>query len=283
MQMCSPISGFRDPVHAFDDDLTLYIRGRLEPERLSAIDAHLFDCEICRERLSRCIGSRLILHLIGGAKTDEKRERSEPRFNTGSEAMLQELSPLSLERQEVQIVDISKHGLGILAPKAVSPGTIVQVRINTTVELGEVRHCSARDDNGYRIGLRFIGVSDGNREHVVLRQTEMVANLPVPLKQQPDRRLSPRRQLSQSAVVSLLGTSRLLHGEVRDLSEGGTQLWLDEPLSVGSLVKIEYADKLLQGEVAYCRQEQDGWLLGIRVEHALSGVTDLNDATGRSR
>ena len=78
--------------------------------------------------------------------------------------MLQELSPLSLDRQKVQIVDISKKGLGILASKAVLPGTIVQVRINTAVELGEVRHCSARDDDGYRIGLRFMAVSGGDQE-----------------------------------------------------------------------------------------------------------------------
>jgi hypothetical protein len=272
------------PVHAHDDDLALYLQGRLQPERLSAIEPHLFACDTCRERLSRCFGSRLILHLIGRAKTDEGRERSEPRFTTGSGAMLQELSPLSFDRQKVQIVDISKNGLGIVAPKAIFPGTIVQIRINTTVELGEVRYSLARDDdNGYRIGLRFIAVSEGNGEHVALHPTEMAADLPVPLEQQPDRRLSPREQLSQPAFVNLLGTCRLLHGEVRNLSKGGTQIWLAEPLPVSSLVKIEYADKLLQGEVVYCRREQDGWLLGIRVAHALSGVRNLDDAKRRSR
>jgi len=50
-----------------------------------------------------------------------------------------------------------------------------------------------------------------------------------------------------------------------------------------SSVKIEYADKILLGEVVYCRQEQAGWLLGIRLERALSGVTDLDDAIRRSR
>jgi len=38
-------------------------------------------------------------------------------------------------------VDVSKNGLGLIAPKAILPGTIVRVRIKDTTELGEVRHC----------------------------------------------------------------------------------------------------------------------------------------------
>lgn len=277
------MSDVRKPGHAHDEELVLYVQGRLEPQRLSVLDSHLFDCDICREKLSRSIGSQLVLHLIGKAKTDETRERAEPRFTTGSEAIVQELSPLSFDRQKVKIVDISKNGLGILAPKAVLPGTIVQVRINTAIELGEVRHCSACSDDGYRIGLRFMAVSDGSREHVVLRQGVTAAGLSLPLDQQADRRQTPRRQLSESAVVNVLGTGQLLHGEVRNFSEGGTQIWLGEPLRVSSLVKIECADKLLLGEVMYCRQEQAGWLLGIHVGHALSRATDLADTRHRAQ
>jgi len=39
----------------------------------------------------------------------------------------------------------------------------------------------------------------------------------------------------------------------------------------------------LLGEVVFCRQEQAGWLMGIRVERALSRVNDLDDAMRRSR
>ena len=79
------------------------------------------------------------------------------------------------------------------------------------------------------------------------------------------------------------GTGQFLHGEIRNLSEGGTQILVREPLDLASLVKIEYADKFLLGEVVYCRQEKAGWLLGIRLERGLSGVTDLADAMRRSR
>jgi hypothetical protein len=275
----SPMSDIRHPVHASYDDLAHYIQGRLAPERLSVIDPHLMDCDICRERLSKTIGSQLMLHFVGKAKADQKRERSEPRFSTESEAIVQSLSPLSLDRQKVKIVDISKNGLGIVASKAALPGTIMQVRINTAVELAEVRYCSACDGNGYRIGLRFIAVSEEREEHFVVRHEATVGDLQIRREQPADRRQTPRRQLRESAVVSVLGTSEVLQGEIRDVSEGGAQILLHEPLRVPSRLKIEYADKLLVGEVVYCRQEQAGWLLGIRVGQTLSQAPAPANAT----
>jgi hypothetical protein len=156
----------------------------------------------------------------------------------------------------------------------------MQVRINTAVELGEVRYCSAGDGNEYRIGLRFIAVSDESAEHFIACPGAIVGDFP--LEQQPDRRQTPRQRVSQSAMVTLVGTGQILHGEIRNLSEGGTQILLHEPLHLAASVKIEYADKVLQGEVVYCRQEQAGWLLGIRLERALSRVSDLDDAMRRS-
>src|SRR5579863_594911 len=163
------MSDTQHPVHASYDDLVRYIQGRLKAERLSVVDLHLLDCDICRERLSKTIGSQLMLHFVGKAKADQKRERSEPRFSTVSEAVVQNLDPLSFDRENVRIVDISKNGLGIVAAKAALPGTIVQVRINAAVELGEVRYCSACEDNRYRIGVRFIAISDERPEHFVGR------------------------------------------------------------------------------------------------------------------
>ena len=275
------MSDIQHAVHASYDDLVRYFQERLAPERLSVIDPHLLDCDICREKLSKTIGSQLMLHFVGKAKADEKRERSEVRFTAGSEAIVQSLSPFSLDRQKVKIVDISKNGLGILAPKAASPGTIMQVRINAVVELAEVRYCSAGDGNEYRIGLRFIAVSDESAEQFIVRPGAIVGDFP--LEQQAARRQTPRQRLSQSSVVSLLETGQVFHGEMRNLSEGGTQILLHEQLRVASLVKIEYADRFFLGEVVYCRKEQAGWLLGIRLERASLGANDLDDAMRRSR
>jgi hypothetical protein len=45
-----------DTVHIHEDDLELYNGGRLEPERILAVERHLSDCQTCRERLIQCVG-----------------------------------------------------------------------------------------------------------------------------------------------------------------------------------------------------------------------------------
>jgi hypothetical protein len=144
---------------SYDEHLESYVRGQLEAKCISALESHLSECQACREKLSHSIASELILHNLGRSKSEETYERSEPRFSTGASAILQELSPWSVERRKVEIVDISKNGIGILSPKSVFPGTIVQVRIRATVELAEVRHCSGCGEIGYRyrIALRLRG------------------------------------------------------------------------------------------------------------------------------
>ena len=141
--------------HVHEDDIQLYLRGGLEPERTPTTEFHLLECESCRQLLSECLGQRLAFHAIKTAKSAAAQERSEPRFDTAGEGTVQELHPLSLDRQKIRIVNMSKNGLGIVVPKAILPGTIVQLRIKDRVELGNVRYCSALGDDGFRVGLRL--------------------------------------------------------------------------------------------------------------------------------
>ena len=144
-------------VHIHEDDLELYLSGRLESERVSSTELHLLGCKICRLRLASCLGEGLVLQYLSGPKTDMTEKRSEPRFTSEGQGTLQEIHPLSLERHKVKVVNASKNGFGIVSAKAILPGTIVQLRIKDNVELGNVRYCSALDDGGFRIGLRLHG------------------------------------------------------------------------------------------------------------------------------
>ena len=74
--------------------------------------------------------------------------------------------------------------------------------------------------------------------------------------------------------------ARLLRVEIRNISNGGTQIRLDQPLRCASLVAIDYDDNRLLGELVYCEKEQAGWLVGIRVEHALLGLVTLASIGG---
>jgi hypothetical protein len=97
--------------------------------------------------------------------------------------------------------------------------------------------------------------------------------------QERDQRQAPRVPLDHTALVSVAGApDQVLHGEIRNLSEGGTQVWLEQPMPPSTLVKIEYNDSLLLGEVVYCQQEQSGWLVGVQIEHGLFELTALATA-----
>jgi len=115
----------------------------------------------------------------------------------------------------------------------------------------------------------------GNAEHRIMEQQTMVADAPY-AQGQSDRRQDRRQYLRQSATVSVLGTdSKVLHGEIRNVSSGGTQIHLGQAVRCASLVTIDYDDNRLLGEVVYCEKEQAGWLVGIHVEHALLGLATL--------
>ena len=114
-----------------------------------------------------------------------------------------------------------------------------------------------------------------------MRPQTIVVDAPIALDQQPDQRQTQRHQLSQPAIVSILGSvSQVVQGEIRNVSKGGTQLHLRQAIGTGSLLKIEYDNNLILGEVVYCLQEPNGWIAGIRIEHTLSGLTALADAMG---
>jgi hypothetical protein len=130
---------------------------------------------------------------------------------------------------------------------------------------------------------RSLIILAGNAEHMIMRLQTMVADASIVLDQQADQREDQRYQRNQSATVSVVGTaSEILHGQVRNISRGGTQIRLTQPLRYATLVAIDYDDNRLLGEVVYCQKEQVGWLVGIRVDHALLGLATLA-SIGESR
>jgi hypothetical protein len=108
-----------------------------------------------------------------------------------------------------------------------------------------------------------------------------VPDVPSALQEKLDQRQYQRHELSRSAIVSIFGaSSEVLRGEIQNVSHGGSQVRLRKPLRSGSLVRIEYDDNLILGEVVYCQQERANWLVGVRVEHALWGLTALAETLG---
>lgn len=115
-----------------------------------------------------------------------------------------------------------------------------------------------------------------NTEHIVMRLQTVAVDAPIALDPQADQRQTQRHESNRPVIVSVLGAaSQIFHGELRNVSEGGAQILLDQPVRYASLVTIDYDDNRLLGEVVYCQKERANWLVGIRVEHALLGLATL--------
>ncbi len=63
--------------------------------------------------------------------------------------------------------------------------------------------------------------------------------------------------------------------EIVELSAGGLKLKLVEPLSPGTLVRIEHDDKLLLGEIVFCSPFAGGWMAGTKLQHVITGLASL--------
>jgi hypothetical protein len=89
-----------------------------------------------------------------------------------------------------------------------------------------------------------------------------------------EHRRSERFKVGCAAVVTVFG-GETLQGTLTNVGEGGAQLRLNQRVPPSSLLKIEYGDCILMGEVVYCQAEGSSCLVGIKVEHALFGLAAL--------
>ena len=72
--------------------------------------------------------------------------RREPRYPANDRAMMKVLSPEFQSYIDVQVLDVSKHGMKMMVPGPLHPGTILQVRLGKTFIQCEVRYCVQVND-----------------------------------------------------------------------------------------------------------------------------------------
>ena len=62
-----------------------------------------------------------------------------------------------------------------------------------------------------------------------------------------------------------------------NISESGICVFLPEHKPAGSLVKLEFADTVLFGQIAYAYEENDCFRTGVAVERVLVQASDLTN------
>lgn len=143
-------------MHALKEDLELCLLGSLTPERASFIEAHLAECPDCSSALTEAETFVQQMAQLSRRLADagRKERRQEPRIATNERGVMTVIQPQTPGRVDVVILDTSKNGLKLRVPETLAPGTIVQVRLKSTIILGHVRYCVIRGDD-FHAGIKI--------------------------------------------------------------------------------------------------------------------------------
>jgi hypothetical protein len=91
-----------------------------------------------------------------------------------------------------------------------------------------------------------------------------------------DRRREPRIRAYETVNLTVLGESGYsTSANAIQLSPHGMRLVVDRPIHVNAAIKVVCDDWLGLGEVCYCRQEREHYVVGLQLEQALVGLEDL--------
>ena len=130
-------------MHISEQQLHLLVQDELPPDELLQIEDHLIECEACAIALADFLASGQYLE-----------RRRDARSACDIAAHIYVLHPPEM-RTEGRVVETSALGLRIRLPKALLPGSLVQIRTEYTIYMGEVRHCK-NTSAGFEAGVRVI-------------------------------------------------------------------------------------------------------------------------------
>jgi Putative zinc-finger/PilZ domain len=143
--------------HPNEGDLHRYVLGHLSPTDVEVLEEHVFQCPACKDRLATVIMLVIQIDRVAAARSGADR-RTEPRFRTSDTGFLRSFAALMPDRWPVQVVDVSKNGLGLVVAASLAEGSWVQVQVGNAFALGEVRHSTPIDDQRFRIGIRLADI-----------------------------------------------------------------------------------------------------------------------------
>ena len=149
-------------MHISDEEVELFVFERLSADRTAAVQSHVADCPTCSAKAADVEEFKRQLSELSArqAAYDGEEKRREPRVSPSVLATMHVLHPLLLGHSDVQIVDVSEHGMKFRADQFLSSGTLVQIRVQDSFVLGEVRYCVPADDTFFYVGIHIEDVTD---------------------------------------------------------------------------------------------------------------------------
>ncbi len=99
-----------------------------------------------------------------------------------------------------------------------------------------------------------------------------------------DQRKEPRIKADRQVKVTTIGVSGGGRpGKLDNSSGGGAGLLLAEEIAPGTLVKVEWDQTMVLGEVTFCKKLGEEYFVGLQLKHALYHVDELAALAERLR
>jgi hypothetical protein len=96
-----------------------------------------------------------------------------------------------------------------------------------------------------------------------------------------ERRSEPRFSLHQAVTVTQLGPESTLlqekgpNAKLIDLSGKGMRILVTERFPLEAAVQVELENAMILGEVRYCVQEPNGFMIGVEIHHSLLNLAKI--------
>lgn len=140
------------PQHTNNNELQLYFLGRLSTARGDTLEHHVSQCRECKDQLETI--AKVVARLLTSQSDRGSDGQKEARLRTRDTGFLRSFLPLTPGCWPVQIVDVSRHGIGLLFRRELAPDTLVQVQIGEKISLGQVKYSKRISEQEFRIGIR---------------------------------------------------------------------------------------------------------------------------------
>jgi hypothetical protein len=94
-----------------------------------------------------------------------------------------------------------------------------------------------------------------------------------------EQRRESRFAANQVVSVTILGDPEIHRtGTVKSASGRGLGLVMAFPVGIGAALKIHRPDAILFGEAMYCRGRNGSYFVGVELQQALFGLSELSEA-----
>lgn len=92
-----------------------------------------------------------------------------------------------------------------------------------------------------------------------------------------ERRQETRAETDSRVEITILGEHCVAFpARLLNRSGQGLSLATDQLIPLDAPVRIDLEDSILLGEVCHCATENGRYITGIKLQHVLHGLTDLN-------